>query len=123
MKRRPPRSTRTDTLFPYTTLFRSGRHRHRAHRRSLETAADNFLVTGVRHEGHLPDLRLDEGVVYLVLPGHARRRSLAESPARLSTRAASGIPQAAGGQDSRQGPRRTQQAIDPPAASTSHTEP
>src|SRR3546814_18496308 len=24
MSRRPPRSTRTDTLFPYTTLFRSG---------------------------------------------------------------------------------------------------
>src|SRR3546814_15084873 len=23
MQRRPPRSTRTDTLFPYTTLFRS----------------------------------------------------------------------------------------------------
>src|SRR3546814_1875639 len=46
MIRRPPRSTRTDTLFPYTTLFRSAsggerriipvaahfRHRHRAHR-------------------------------------------------------------------------------------------
>src|SRR3546814_12224457 len=34
MIRRPPRSTRTDTLFPYTTLFRSyGRRRHarRAH--------------------------------------------------------------------------------------------
>src|SRR3546814_10598277 len=35
MIRRPPRSTRTDTLFPYTTLFRSGecacsaRFRHR----------------------------------------------------------------------------------------------
>src|SRR3546814_3424248 len=27
MIRRPPRSTRTDTLFPYTTLFRS-KHRH-----------------------------------------------------------------------------------------------
>src|SRR3546814_20787150 len=28
MIRRPPRSTRTDTLFPYTTLFRSiARHR------------------------------------------------------------------------------------------------
>src|SRR3546814_3229836 len=27
MVRRPPRSTRTDTLFPYTTLFRSCRHR------------------------------------------------------------------------------------------------
>src|SRR3546814_1764044 len=25
MTRRPPRSTRTDTLFPYTTLVRSGR--------------------------------------------------------------------------------------------------
>src|SRR3546814_986213 len=25
MRRRPPRSTRTDTLFPYTTLFRSPR--------------------------------------------------------------------------------------------------
>src|SRR3546814_4471993 len=42
MIRRPPRSTRTDTLFPYTTLFRSDRDasarararhrlRHRAH--------------------------------------------------------------------------------------------
>src|SRR3546814_10967099 len=26
MIRRPPRSTRTDTLFPYTTLFRSARY-------------------------------------------------------------------------------------------------
>src|SRR3546814_17997701 len=26
MIRRPPRSTRTDTLFPYTTLFRSASH-------------------------------------------------------------------------------------------------
>src|SRR3546814_6262250 len=26
MRRRPPRSTRTDTLFPYTTLFRSRHH-------------------------------------------------------------------------------------------------
>src|SRR3546814_4377376 len=35
MIRRPPRSTRTDTLFPYTTLFRSElvaaeQHRHAA---------------------------------------------------------------------------------------------
>src|SRR3546814_18166381 len=29
MIRRPPRSTRTDTLFPYTTLFRSSRRRSR----------------------------------------------------------------------------------------------
>src|SRR3546814_19242588 len=26
MRRRPPRATRTDTLFPYTTLFRSEAH-------------------------------------------------------------------------------------------------
>src|SRR3546814_18545110 len=30
MIRRPPRSTRTDTLFPYTTLFRSQRRLQRA---------------------------------------------------------------------------------------------
>src|SRR3546814_18571489 len=30
MIRRPPRSTRTDTLFPYTTLFRSARPRRLA---------------------------------------------------------------------------------------------
>src|SRR3546814_3592450 len=29
MRRRPPRSTRTDTLFPYTTLFRSIRCQRR----------------------------------------------------------------------------------------------
>src|SRR3546814_21079836 len=31
MIRRPPRSTRTDTLFPYTTLFRSIRYERRLH--------------------------------------------------------------------------------------------
>src|SRR3546814_10046824 len=30
MLRRPPRSTRTDTLFPYTTLFRSSARQRRA---------------------------------------------------------------------------------------------
>src|SRR3546814_1534417 len=30
MIRRPPRSTRTDTLFPYTTLFRSAGRRQQA---------------------------------------------------------------------------------------------
>src|SRR3546814_5198573 len=33
MIRRPPRSTRTDTLFPYTTLFRSSqKEKHDDHR-------------------------------------------------------------------------------------------
>src|SRR3546814_197933 len=50
MIRRPPRSTRTDTLFPYTTLFRSARaeavgrretaRRDRAHAAQKSAAAD-----------------------------------------------------------------------------------
>src|SRR3546814_8212391 len=48
MVRRPPRSTRSDTLFPYTTLFRSGiqaQHDERqsgrgADRALAQTAAD-----------------------------------------------------------------------------------
>src|SRR3546814_1128639 len=36
MIRRPPRSTRTDTLFPYTTLFRStSEHRQAANSKRL----------------------------------------------------------------------------------------
>src|SRR3546814_2848358 len=35
MTRRPPRSTRTDTLFPYTTLFRSAAIAQRYRRASL----------------------------------------------------------------------------------------
>src|SRR3546814_9539764 len=40
MIRRPPRSTRTDTLFPYTTLFRSPEHGcHRPRGRQVRHAA------------------------------------------------------------------------------------
>src|SRR3546814_2347954 len=39
MIRRPPRSTRTDTLFPYTTLFRSNRHREA----DTETVVDGLV--------------------------------------------------------------------------------
>src|SRR3546814_16569658 len=38
MIRRPPRSTRTDTLFPYTTLFRS------QHQRAVDQLGDAALV-------------------------------------------------------------------------------
>src|SRR3546814_12006971 len=40
MIRRPPRSTRTDTLFPYTTLFRSHAARHYGSEAAL------FFATG-----------------------------------------------------------------------------
>src|SRR3546814_21010293 len=47
MIRRPPRSTRTDTLFPYTTLFRSVRRsRFRRSQRACGTAP--LLLVRVR---------------------------------------------------------------------------
>src|SRR3546814_18462649 len=36
MRRRPPRSTRTDTRFPYTTLFRSFEKAHRLDERPAD---------------------------------------------------------------------------------------
>src|SRR3546814_11267036 len=44
MIRRPPRSTRTDTLFPYTTLFRSERTSRTFHR-SPHLAEPNSRAT------------------------------------------------------------------------------
>src|SRR3546814_9097533 len=49
MIRRPPRSTRTDTLFPYTTLFRSDRRRHRQWRDNAEVRVP--VVEGTRARG------------------------------------------------------------------------
>src|SRR3546814_3925912 len=49
MIRRPPRSTRTDTLFPYTTLFRSTRRRIcRAGANSRHAGAMKRLDTLIR---------------------------------------------------------------------------
>src|SRR3546814_20850095 len=61
MTRRPPRSTRTDTLFPYTTLFRS--------------SAPDLLVASrdtVRFSGSHPDCRVDVDALTAPLPacGH-----------------------------------------------------
>src|SRR3546814_2508688 len=52
MIRRPPRSTRTDTLFPYTTLFRSDRSRRGAGDLEHELAADRLgeLVGGAHDD-------------------------------------------------------------------------
>src|SRR3546814_9790825 len=57
MIRRPPRSTRTDTLFPYTTLFRSARD----DRPSGDTTAPAMWIRyspdrrGIHPQTHLKD--------------------------------------------------------------------
>src|SRR3546814_5418591 len=56
MIRRPPRSTRTDTLFPYTTLFRSPGSRIQEpppRRAGPPSATQHFVTHGrrtIRHE-------------------------------------------------------------------------
>src|SRR3546814_3934045 len=57
MIRRPPRSTRTDTLFPYTTLFRSG----------VERAADD-VVANARQVLHATAAEHHHRVLLEVVP-------------------------------------------------------
>src|SRR3546814_2616589 len=47
MIRRPPRSTRTDTLFPYTTLFRSRRDEGLADAAAIVGADRDVLQVGI----------------------------------------------------------------------------
>src|SRR3546814_3407879 len=48
MVRRPPRSTRTDTLFPYTTLFRSSEYQAAP---ALHLAMEPMAATAHVHDG------------------------------------------------------------------------
>src|SRR3546814_5858839 len=74
MIRRPPRSTRTDTLFPYTTLFRSPPAQdHRSQR--ARPAADG----GCRA---WPDARLQR--LHLQLPRSEEHTSELQSLMRIS---------------------------------------
>src|SRR3546814_6573177 len=76
MIRRPPRSTRTDTLFPYTTLFRS------AGPRAVETEgdadADDIVEPGLQRCGHAEIIhgRADDDEV--------RRHQLGDQPVARS---------------------------------------
>src|SRR3546814_5408465 len=70
MRRRPPRSTRTATLFPYTTLFRSGVDVF------ARILAEEFLdlLLDLGHAGHAADQDhvVDLGNLHAgVLDGHA----------------------------------------------------
>src|SRR3546814_3473111 len=69
MIRRPPRSTRTDTLFPYTTLFRSFVYGFLGHVNLFHGRLQNgVLQTGdIRLEAPGHDLRADneQGTAYV----------------------------------------------------------
>src|SRR3546814_3311241 len=81
MIRRPPRSTRTDTLFPYTTLFRSSARRvpapasARAETPALRAAARHSPTTrpppstppaNIRSEEHTSELQSLMRISYAV---------------------------------------------------------
>src|SRR3546814_4528452 len=71
MIRRPPRSTRTDTLFPYTTLFRSVRAISNAPDVSLSSRWTSLGRTGAsyfsaRSEEHTSELQSLMRISYAV---------------------------------------------------------
>src|SRR3546814_4117888 len=47
---RPPRSTRTDTLFPYTTLFRSTGRTYERYKRDLVELVETVRLNNLRIE-------------------------------------------------------------------------
>src|SRR3546814_9335549 len=69
MRRRPPRSTRTDTLFPYTTLFRS-RIEANINAKALDVVAgvgewnsDTLTVTARKPKDSAPDYAIDSSAL------------------------------------------------------------
>src|SRR3546814_12367666 len=77
MIRRPPRSTRTDTLFPYTTLFRSAGGLAVL----VEQAADG-AAGSVVHAGNAAGTDGDELLLGEAGAGHRRQQGGAEHAAQ-----------------------------------------
>src|SRR3546814_2710366 len=70
MIRRPPRSTRTDTLFPYTTLFRS---RELPDSLADQYVIDHLVALGVDHGDAVGRAERDEGLAAVLQDTHADR--------------------------------------------------
>src|SRR3546814_4806012 len=81
---RPPRSTRTDTLFPYTTLFRS--HIHQRRERRFQQARENRFVSrldrhsGNRSEEHTSELQSLMRISYAVFCLKKKKQNKQEHP-------------------------------------------
>src|SRR3546814_2099946 len=74
MIRRPPRSTRTDTLFPYTTLFRS--HRFGRGRRLVEHRGVRHRHAGQVHDhGLVVEQRLEPALADFGLVGRSEEHT------------------------------------------------
>src|SRR3546814_1211197 len=88
MIRRQPRSTRTDTLFPYTTLFRSDDigHGQRGTKRDLAGEFVDHLEVGVRLHRLVVEIEridvLEFHAAGLPYPGEGRARCLDSGPRR-----------------------------------------
>src|SRR3546814_10313718 len=92
MIRRPPRSTRTDTLFPYTTLFR-----HHHDQRITEAAElrsereedddDRERKGQCKRTRFLHELSRLAGIVDRISPRHFLSRGLAQIVERIAQRA------------------------------------
>src|SRR3546814_13246484 len=61
MIRRPPRSTRTDTLFPYTTLCRSYSRQLRKELEHLRELRRHVVINEMRQSLQQPELALVDG--------------------------------------------------------------
>src|SRR3546814_9003518 len=68
MLRRPPRSTRTDTLFPYTTLFRSTPARLAVWRAKAQERAARQAGFAYAAYGHLKLFSIEIGRAHVSTP-------------------------------------------------------
>src|SRR3546814_9807735 len=84
MIRRPPRSTRTDTLFPYTTLFRSDQSRIILTHTNAEVR-DLNLAAHLRSEEHTSELQSLMRISYAVFCLKKKTRQLQQPTGTLST--------------------------------------
>src|SRR3546814_9490424 len=73
MIRRPPRSTRTDTLFPYTTLFRS--HRRQLRGLAARLARRHQNAADDRSEEHTSELQSLMRISYAVFCLKKKKKS------------------------------------------------
>src|SRR3546814_10420939 len=82
MRRRPPRSTRTDALFPYTTLVRSRPIGERLDERDFRRVRQTAKIG--RHQGPVPDIRVRHGVCRLAHDRHDPRMGILRSEEHTS---------------------------------------